>query len=123
MNLNLKLILNTTLHTFIGAYVHSHLKAIIEEEKCDMFPAVTRLVPQGDGFYPVHQTAMGGQQVGLQRRQNIDGQRKTWRIVSETKRQRKTELFILSDILIRIRLFKKQITVCAVERCSTVIYI
>ena len=53
--------------TFIGVCVHSHLEAVIEEEECDMFPAITRLVSQGDGFHSINQAAVGGQQVGLQR--------------------------------------------------------
>lgn len=50
---------------FPQVYVHSHLKAVIEEEECDVFSTVTRLIPQGDCFHPVNQTPMGGQQVGL----------------------------------------------------------
>lgn len=81
--------------TFIGVYVHSHLKAIIEEEKCDIFPTVTWLVPQGDGFYPVNQTAMGGQQVGLQRRQNMEGKRKTsvWNKDKQRDKERQSSSF------------------------------
>lgn len=45
----------------------SYLKAVIEEEKCDLFSTVTWLITQSNCFYSVHQTTMGGQQVGLQR--------------------------------------------------------
>lgn len=51
--------------------VHSHLKAVVEEEESDMFSTVTWLVSQGDRFYSVNQTAMGWQQVGLQRKQYL----------------------------------------------------
>lgn len=52
-----------------GICVHSHLKAVIEEEEGDMFSTVTWLVSQGDGLHSVNQAAMGWQQVGLQRKQ------------------------------------------------------
>lgn len=53
--------------TFAGVCVCSHLKAVIEEEERDIFSSVTWLVSQGDGFYAVNQTAVGGKQVGLQK--------------------------------------------------------
>lgn len=46
---------------------HSHLKTVIEEEECDLFAPVTWLVSQSDCFNSVNQTAVGRQQVGLQR--------------------------------------------------------
>ena len=42
-----------------------YLKAVVEEEECDLLAAVTRLVSQGDGLHAVDQAAMGRQQVGL----------------------------------------------------------
>ncbi len=51
-----------------GVYVYPYLKAVIEEEECDMFTPVARLVSQSDCFYSINQTAMGGEQVGLQRK-------------------------------------------------------
>lgn len=44
-----------------------HLEAVIEEEEGDIFTAVTWLVTQGNGFNPVYQATMGGQQISLQR--------------------------------------------------------
>lgn len=44
-----------------------HLEAVVEEEQGDIFTPVTWLVSQGDGFNPVYQTTMGGQQISLQR--------------------------------------------------------
>lgn len=44
-----------------------HLEAVVEEEQGDIFTPVTWLVTQGDGFNPVYQTTMGGQQISLQR--------------------------------------------------------
>lgn len=56
-----------------GVHVYSHLKAVIEEKECDMFTTVAWLISQGNCFYPINQTAMGRQQVGLQRKQSIEG--------------------------------------------------
>lgn len=44
-----------------------YLEAVIEEEEGDILTAVTWLVTQGNGFNPVYQATMGGQQISLQR--------------------------------------------------------
>lgn len=50
-----------------GVQVSScHLEAVVEEEEGDIFTAVTWLVTQGDGFNPVHQATVRGQQISLQ---------------------------------------------------------
>lgn len=59
-----------------------YLEAVIEEEEGDILTAVTWLVTQGNGFNPVYQATMGGQQISLQREMERGGQ---------TKRVRKTE--------------------------------
>ena len=42
-----------------------YLKAVVEEEECDLLSAVAGLVSQGDCLHAVHQAAVGRQQVGL----------------------------------------------------------
>lgn len=46
--------------------VRPYLKAVIEEEEGDVLSSIAGLVSQGDGFHSVYQTAVRGQQVGLQ---------------------------------------------------------
>lgn len=58
--------------------MHVYLKAVIKEEKCDLFPTVTWLVSQSDGFYSMDQTSMGWKQVGLEQ-DNVFKVRRQWR--------------------------------------------
>lgn len=55
-----------------------HLEAVIEEEEGDIFTTVTWLVTQGNGFNPVYQATMGGQQISLQREMERGDKQSEW---------------------------------------------
>lgn len=54
-----------------------YLEAVIEEEEGDILTAVTWLVTQGNGFNPVYQATMGGQQISLQREMERGGDKQS----------------------------------------------